>query len=663
MTTEDDEIQDQNQGQEPTDRDEEEDRDDDDEERYEGPWWKFPPLRNALISGVFLAVGFFPSLADVWPEEVSVALYVTAALFGASHWGREAVESVVKLRVNIDVLMGVAAAGAAALGLWEEAAFLAFLYGAAEAIEELTYDRTRSAIRSLLDLAPKEAHVLRDGREVVVPAAELEPGQVFVVRPGESIATDGLIRSGDASLNESAVTGESVPVEKGPGDEVFAGTVNLTGALQVEVTRPFADNTLSRIIHLVEEAQEQKTNAQRFIDKFGDRYSPAVLVGALALLVIPPLLGGDFREWAERAITLTVAGAPCALVMSTPVAVAAAIATAGKRGVLIKGGLYLESLGLVQAVAMDKTGTLTRGTPEVTDVVPLAELDRKALLGMAASIEHFSEHPLAKAIVRAAQADNAMLHEANSFQALPGAGARAEVNGRERIVGNVALFQSLGAALNGAEALADEYRAQGKTAVLLGSQASAVGLIALRDQLRPEAKEAIAGLHGAGIRRVVMLTGDNQRTALAIAGELGIDDVRADLKPEQKTEAIRELTGAGARIAMVGDGINDAPALAAADVGIAMGVAGTDAAIEAADVALMADDLRAVVYAVRLGRRAQFISKQNIVFSLLLLAVLIPTAVAGILTVAVAVTAHEVAEIIAVMNGLRARIPSSSSSA
>lgn len=625
-------------------------------EHYEGPWWQFPPLRNALISGGFLALGFFPSLFDLWPEEVSITLYVLAALFGASHWGREAIEAALRLQVNIDVLMGVATIGAAVLGLWEEAGFLAFLYGAAEAVEELTYDRTRSAIRSLLDLAPKEARVRRNGDEIVVQAAELAPGEVFLVRPGESMATDGVILTGHTSINEAAVTGESVPVEKGPGDEVFAGTVNLTGALQIEVTRPFADNTLSRIIHLVEEAQEQKTNAQRFIDKFGDRYSPAVLAGALFLLVVPTLLGGDFREWAERAITLTVAGAPCALVMSTPVAVAAAIATAGRRGVLIKGGLYLESLGLLQTIAMDKTGTLTLGTPEVTDVIPLAQIDRESVLGIAASVERFSEHPLAGAIVRAAEAEGAPLQESRSFQALPGAGARAEMDGNEALVGNVALFQSRGARLNGAQALAEQYRAQGKTAVLVGSDVEALGLIAMRDQLRPAAKEAIAGLHGAGIRRIVMLTGDNQRTALAIASELGIDDVRADLKPEQKTAVIRELAETGARIAMVGDGINDAPALAAADVGIAMGVAGTDAAVEAADVALMADDLGAVVYAVRLGRRAQRISRQNIFFSLLLLAVLIPTSIAGVLTVALAVTAHEGAELIAVLNGLRARL-------
>jgi len=627
------------------------------DERFDGPWWRFPPMRNALLSGVLLGIGFFGSLAGLFPEAVSTSLYVAAALAGASHWGREALENIPKRRVNIDVLMGVATIGTAVLGLWEEAAFLAFLYGAAEALEELTYSRTRGAIRSLLDLAPKEAHLLRDGRELIVPASELNPGDVFLVRPGEGIPTDGRIRAGNTTINEAAVTGESVPVDKAPESDVFAGTVNLTGAIEVIVTRPFHDNTLSRIIHLVEEAQEQKTNAQRFIDRFGDRYSPALLAGALSLLVIPPLLGGDFHEWATRAVTLTVAGAPCALVMSTPVAVAAAIGSAGKRGVLIKGGIHLESLGLLQAVALDKTGTLTRGTPEVTDVVPLAEAGRSQTLRLAAAVERFSEHPLGQAIVNAARDGQLQVPSCDAFQALTGAGASGLVEGARVYVGSVELFESLGAQLNGAGALADAYREQGKTTVLVGSASVALGLIAVRDEIRAEARDAVQGLHAAGIKAVIMLTGDNERTARAIASEVGIDDVRAGLKPEDKSTAVEELTKSIGHVGMVGDGVNDAPALAAASVGIAMGTVGTDAAIEAADVALMGDDLRGVVYAVRLGRRAQTISRQNIVFSLVLLAVLIPSAVAGVLTVAVAVTAHDVAEIIAVANGLRARAP------
>jgi heavy metal translocating P-type ATPase len=625
------------------------------EELYRGTWWRFPPLRNAAVSGLLLALGFAVSFVERVPEEGAIALYIAAGGFGASHWGREALEQLLRPRVNIDVLMAVAAIGAAVLGLWEEAAFLAFLYGAAEALEEFTYDRTRGAIRALLDLAPKEATLLLDGREQRVPAEQLKPGDRFLVRPGESLPTDGVIARGTTSLDEAPVTGESVPVDKGEGAAVFAGTVNLTGAIEVEATHAFADNTLSRIIHLVEEAQEEKTGAQRFIDRFGARYSPAILLGALLLLIVPPLAGGDFREWAVRAITLAVAGAPCALVMSTPVAVATAIGSAGKRGVLVKGGLHLEHLGQVQVVAFDKTGTLTRGTPIVTDVVALDGVDGGMVLGLAAAVERYSEHPLARAILRKAEEADASASEPEGFQALIGAGAKARVDGRDVYVGNTTLFEELGAPLGEARAIADRFREDGKTAVLVGTAAGPLGVLALRDEPRPGAREAVRALRQAGIERVVMLTGDHPLTARAIARDLDIDDVRAELRPEQKSEAVRALEAEWGRVAMVGDGINDAPALAVATVGIAMGAAGTDAAIEAADVALLGEDLGAVVSTIRLGRRAQRISRQNIVFSILLLAVLVPSAVVGLLTIALAVAAHEVAEIIAVLNGLRAR--------
>ena len=624
------------------------------EERYEGPWWRFSPIRNALASGVLLTLGFTFSFVDGVPEWVSIAFYIPAIPLGASHWGREALEALPKLRVNIDVLMAVATVGAAILGLWEEAAFLAFLYGAAEGVEEYVYDRTRSAIRALLDLAPKEAHLLRDGGEMTVPAADLAVGDIFLVRPGESLPTDGVIRKGSASIDESPVTGESIPVEKGPEALVFAGTINRTGAIEVEVTRAFEDNTLSHIIHLVEEAQEEKTNAQRFIEKFGNRYSPAVLLGALFLLVVPPLFGGDLRLWAERAITLAVAGAPCALVMSTPVAVAVGIGRAGRRGVLIKGGLYLERLGMLSTVAFDKTGTLTRGQPEVTDVVPVNGASAEEVLRVAAAVERFSEHPLAQAIVRKANAESIAIPAADGFEAATGSGASARVDGQACFVGSPHHFETLGVRVS--EAVPDIIRLQedGKTVVLVGDERAVLGAIAMRDLARSEAREAMAALRTSGVKRMVMLTGDNERTARAIAGQLGIDEVRPGLKPEEKVQAVREMERSGEHVAMIGDGINDAPALASASVGIAMGVAGTDAAIEAADVALMGDDLRGVVYAVRAGRRAQAISRQNIVFSIALLAVLLPAAALGVIGVAVAVLAHEGSELLAVANGLRA---------
>jgi Cd2+/Zn2+-exporting ATPase len=549
--------------------------------------------------------------------------------------------------------MLVAAAGAMAFGLFEEAAALVVLYASAEAVEELTFARTRSAIRDLLDLAPKQATRLRDGREELVPVEQLAPADVFLVRPGEGIATDGLIRSGQGSLNEAPVTGEAVPVEKGPGAEVFAGTVNGPSALEVEATRPFAENTLQRIIHLVEEAQAQKSRAQRFVDRFSERYSPAVLGAALLVAVVPTLAGGDWEEWALRAITLVVAAAPCALVMSIPVAVAAAISRGGREGVLVKGGAQLEALGRIRVVAFDKTGTLTLGRPQVTDVVTLDSTGEDEALALAAAVESRSEHPLARAILAHAQEAGVQVRPVEGFEALVGHGARGRIDGRSVWVGSPRLLAELAPA-TALPPQADELQAQGKTVALVGEGARPLALIALRDEPRPEARRAIAAIRRLGIQHVAMLSGDNERTARAIAAELGIEEVLAELRPEDKVEAIERLRAEHGQVAMVGDGINDAPALARADLGIAMGTGGTDAAIEAADVALMADDLEKVAEALRLGRRAQRISRQNIVFSIAILALLIPSALVGALTVVAAVLIHEVSELLAVANGVRA---------
>lgn len=549
--------------------------------------------------------------------------------------------------------MLVAAAGAMAFGLFEEAAALVVLYASAEAVEELTFARTRSAIRELLDLAPKQATRLRAGREELVPVEELQPGDVFLVRPGEAIATDGVLRTGHASLNEAPVTGEAVPIEKGPGAEVFAGTVNGPGALEVEATRPFAENTLQRIIHLVEEAQAQKSRTQRFVDRFSDRYSPAVLGAAAAVAVVPALAGGDWQEWALRAITLVVAAAPCALVMSVPVAVAAAISRGGREGVLVKGGAQLEALGRIRAIAFDKTGTLTLGQPQVTDVVALDSAGEREALALAAAVEARSEHPLARAILAHAQEAGVEVRAAEGFEALVGHGARGRIDGREVWVGSPRLLAQLAPEAE-LPPQAEKLQAQGKTVALVGEGARPLALIALRDEPRPEARRAIAAIRQLGIRQVAMLSGDNERTARAIASELGIDEVLAELRPEDKVEAIERLRAEHGQVAMVGDGINDAPALARADLGIAMGTGGTDAAIEAADVALMADDLDKVAEALRLGRRAQRISRQNLIFSIALLAFLIPSALVGALTVVAAVLIHEVSELLAVANGVRA---------
>ena len=615
--------------------------------------YTFAPLRNALLAGLLLGLGLLLELFDA-PEGVAIAAFLAAIAIGARYFAAEGFEEFVEEReIGIEALMLLAAAGAMVFGLFEEAAALVFLYSLAEAIEELTFVRTRSAIRELLDLAPKQARRLVDGGEEAVPAEELQLGDVFLVRPGEALPTDGRIRDGRSTLNEAPVTGESVPVEKGPGQEVFAGTLNGQRALEVEVTRPYADNTLQRIVHLVEEAQSQKSQAQRFVDRFATRYSPAVLAAAALVAVIGPLLGGDWEEWALRAVTVLVAGAPCALVMSVPVAAAAAITRAGREGILIKGGLQLEALGRVQAVCFDKTGTLTKGTPQVTDLI-VSDGDAREALTLAAAVEARSEHPLAQAVVGYARERGVEPQAAEDFEALVGHGASARVDGREVWVGSPQLvadrLPQAHVPLDELERLQDE----GKTVVFVGVEERLLGLLALRDEPRPEAARAVQDLRRLGVRHVSMLSGDNERTAQAIARAVGLDEVHAELKPEDKVATVERLRKRHGAIAMVGDGINDAPALATADLGIAMGTGGTDAAIEAADVALMADDITKVAEALRLGRRATRISRQNLVFSVLLLALLIPSAVVGLLTVVVAVAVHEIAELLAVGNGVRA---------
>lgn len=619
-------------------------------EEYSGKWYLHPPMRNALLSGILTGLSFGLSHLRIIPPNLEIALYLAAIILGGYHWAWEGIEKIFKKRrIGIEILMLGATVGSAWMGMWDEAAFLVFLYGTAEGIEEYIYAKTRGAIRALLDLAPQEARVLQAGRETIIPAKDLKPGDVFLVKPGEAIPTDGIILGGSSIIDEAPVTGESLPVEKKEGMKVFAATLNQVGALEITATTTFEENTLSKMIHLVEEAQEQKSKAQVFIEKFGNRYSPLVLLGALGLIVIPWLLGIPGGDWTMRAIVLLVAAAPCALVMSTPVAIAAGIGKAGKTGVLIKGGVYLESLGKIKAIAFDKTGTLTEGKLRVTDIVPL-EGSESEILKRAASVDWYSEHPLAKAIVREAEERGLEKLEITNFRAIPGHGAKAKIGNQEVYVGKPEFFNT---PLEERDvSRLKQLRAEGKTVILVGTEVNVEGMIALRDQVRPQAKEIIEKLHRMGIL-VTMLTGDNETTAKAIGSELGIDEIQANLRPEEKVLAIQALKEKYEAVAMVGDGINDAPALANSTVGVAMGTAGTDAAIEAADVALMADDLGKVVLALHLGRKARKISLQNISFSLLILVVLVPSALLGFMTVALAVFLHETSEILAVVNGLR----------
>ncbi len=618
---------------------------------FKGKWWTHPPMPNALLAGIVIGIAFSLAHIRVIPQIVEISLYIIAIVLGGFHWAREGVEELIEEReIGIEMLMIGATIGSAVLGMWDEAAFLVFLYGTAEGLEEYAYAKARHSIRELLDLAPKEARVMKDGKEMTVPAESLAIGDVFIVRPGEAIPTDGLIIEGRSSIDEAPVTGESIPVEKKTSDRVFAATMNQEGALKVKVTATFHDNTLSKMIHLVEEAQEQKGKAQLFIEKFGKRYSPLVLVSALLLIIIPALFGVPISYWATRAVVLLVAAAPCALVMSTPVAIAAGIGKAGKSGVLIKGGIHLENLGKLKAIAFDKTGTLTKGNPIVTDIIAI-DRSESDILRLASSVERNSEHPLAKAILKKADEKGVQSERTADFRAMAGYGAIARVGDETVYVGKQGLFEKFGQDIQVAGSV-EKLKNEGKTIILVGTEGRVDGVIAIRDEIKKEAKGVIEELHANGIE-ALMLTGDNDTTARAIGGELGIDVVKADLTPEDKISAIIELENKYGAIAMVGDGINDAPALARATVGIAMGTAGTDAAVEAADIALMADDLGKVLSAIALGKRAKRIIRQNVVFSMVILGLLIPGALIGAMSVTAAVFFHEASELLAVVNGLR----------
>ncbi len=622
--------------------------------------WRNPKVITAVIAGVLLLVGWLLSQTAV-PGLVTTGIYIGAVVIGGYYFGREALEELIHEReVGIELLMLIAAVAALLLGEPAEAAMLVFLYSLSEAAEGYTEEKTRSAVRALMDLTPKVALVKRDGREVEIPVEELAVDDVFIVKPGQSIPTDGMVILGTSSVNQAPVTGESIPVEKHVDEQVFAGSINGEGALEVRATKTFADNTIARIIHMVEEAQEKKGNSQRFIERFGHVYSPAVLgIGILFAVVPPLLLGGDWHTWLTRAVVFIVAAAPCALVISIPITMVATLGTGARKGVLIKGGKYVEALSKIKVVALDKTGTLTRGEPEVTDVFVLGSnpttgmRSEPDLLAVAAGLERRSQHPLALAITRYAEAKTIQPADITDFQSMTGAGIMGQFNGSTLYAGSPDYFEGqLKISLADSTAQITRLQSEGKTVIVIGDTHAAWGLIAIRDTIRPNARKAVERLHAAGVK-VVMLTGDNQRTAQAIAHEVGVDSFYADLKPEDKVTRVRELAAQYGQVAMVGDGVNDAPALAEASVGIAMGAAGTDVALETADVALMADDLEKLVYALSLAKRNASVVNQNLVLSAVVIGALVIGALTGIFTLPIAVLGHEISEFIVIGSGLR----------
>lgn len=616
------------------------------------PAWANPKVIATTIAGTLLAAGYIISVAGGPTTSVRV-LYGFSVLFGGYYPVRTAIYSAANRSLDTNLLMSVAAAGAIALNEFLEAGMVLFLFSLGSALESYTVEKTRRSIRSLLDLSPSYALVRRDGTESLLPLERVEIGDTVIVKPGERISMDGVVSSGASAVDQSPITGESLPVEKTAGEQVFAGTVNERGALEITVTRLVEDNTLSRIIHLVEEAQSQKAPLQRFSERFGRVYTPIVIGAAVVLAVVPwAVFGVDFNEWFRRSLILLVVACPCALVISTPVAVVAAIGNAARNGVLVKGGAHLEELGRVSVVAFDKTGTLTTGRLEVTDVLPLNDVSPGDVLSVAATVESRSEHPLAEAIIRRAAEEGVVSEDVFYFEALPGRGARAVAGERLLYVGNHRLLDELKLAAPRIEQIAQLWDA-GKTFVYVGVEDRIIGVIAAADKVKESSARALEGLRRSGIHRIIMLTGDNAATARSIAKTLAIDEVRAELLPEDKVEAVRELVQSRENVAMVGDGINDAPALAAANVGIAMGGAGTHAALETADMALTADDLTMLPYGIDLSRRTLRVIKQNIAFSMVVVALLIGSTLAGFLTLTGGVLGHEGSALLVVANSMR----------
>jgi Zn2+/Cd2+-exporting ATPase len=634
-------------------------------------WWQNARVSLTIASGALTAAAFVLhfAMAGSWAAVLGSeglgnahtvplpvrSLYFFAVLAGTYLVLPKALFSLRRMRPDMNLLMTVAVCGAIGIGEWFEAATVAFLFALSLTLESWSVARARRAIEKLLDLAPAVVRVVQsDGRIEEIPAGSVPPGAVFVVRPGERIALDGDVVKGTSDVNQAPITGESLPVAKEVGANVFAGTVNGTGTLEVKSTKGAGDTALAHIIRLVGEAQQNRAPSEQWVDRFARYYTPAVMVAAIAVLVVPVLLlGRPFEPWLYQALVLLVIACPCALVISTPVSVVAALAAAARNGVLVKGGAHMETPGRLKAIAMDKTGTLTEGKPAVVQVVGMNGHSETELLERAAGMELHSDHPLAKAIVDHAQSKGIRLQPAESFSITPGKGATARWNGKEYWLGSHRLLEERG---QETPAVHDEIEAlarTGRTVVVFGNETHVCGFIALADRVRPESKAAVAELRQAGVEHVVMLTGDNRGTAEVIGRETGVAEVQADLLPADKLDAIGKLVDRYKDVAMIGDGINDAPALSRATLGIAMGAAGSDTAMEAADVALMSDDLSKIPWLIRHSRRMMTIIRTNIALSLLVKAVFVALTMLGRASLWAAIAADMGVSLLVIFNALR----------
>ena len=612
-----------------------------------------------LYASLLIAFGYLSSYVNGEENIVTTLLFLASMFIGGLSLFKVGLQNLLRFEFDMKTLMTVAVIGGAIIGEWAEVAIVVILFAISEALERFSMDRARQSIRSLMDIAPKEALVRRNGQEIMIHVDDIAVGDIMIVKPGQKIAMDGVVVSGYSDVNQAAITGESVPVEKTVEDEVFAGTLNEEGLLEVKITKLVEDTTISKIIHLVEEAQGERAPSQAFVDKFAKYYTPIIMIIAALVAIVPPLFfDGSWETWVYQGLAVLVVGCPCALVISTPISIVSAIGNAAKKGVLVKGGVYLEEIGALKAIAFDKTGTLTKGVPAVTDYNVLnKQINEKELLSIITALEYRSQHPLASAIMKKAEEEDITYSDiqVEDFSSITGKGIKGIVNGTTYYIGSPKLFKEL---------LTTEFdkdfeqnvttlQNQGKTAMIIGTEKEILGVIAVADEVRESSKEIIQKLHQLGIKKTIMLTGDNKGTANAIGGQVGVSDIEAELMPQDKLDFIKQLRSEYGNVAMVGDGVNDAPALAASTVGIAMGGAGTDTALETADVALMGDDLRKLPFTVKLSRKTLNIIKANITFAIAIKFIALLLVIPGWLTLWIAILSDMGATLLVALNGLR----------
>ena len=615
---------------------------------------------SVAVSGAFTGLGLLMQWMKLGPPLAANIVFGIAIVAGGWFIAPKAWRAVQRLALDMNVLMTVAVAGAMAIGEFSEGAAVTFLFALSELLEAFSLARARKAVQALMQLTPETA-LLKDGADFrEVPVAEVAVGATIAVKSGSRVPLDGVVTVGESAINQAPITGESMPVEKKPGDAVFAGTINGAGSLEIQTTKAHTDTTIAKIIHLVEEAQSQKAPSQRFVDVFARYYTPSVMVAALLVMLVPPLLfGGAWLAWFYRGLVLLVIACPCALVISTPVSVVSGLTAMARRGVLVKGGAVLEAIGKLRALAVDKTGTITEGKPRVTKVVALNSTDETEIVRIAAGIDTHSEHPLALAVVAYATEKNVIFERSEDYQSLSGRGAEGTIAGHRYFVGNHRFAHEIGVCTPEIEQRLAEIEAEALSVIVVGHKPHAacagevLGILAVGDTIRPHAADALRAIHAAGVEKVVMLSGDNQRTADAIAKQAGIDEAHGDLLPDDKIARVRALTEQFKYVGMIGDGVNDAPAMAAASIGIAMGQAGTDTAIETADVALMQDDLGKVAEAIALGRRTVGIIQFNIAFALALKAIFLVLALLGYTSLWLAILADTGATLLVIANALR----------